>query len=128
MRGWTSSMPTAPSLSKIGSKLGRRTISEEREGREDCRAHTHRLRTRDTRPCALPLLARLAADQEAEAAGEADARDAGVVDRRPDGIDREDAAGPRARPDDHHVQPAHRRARDLAADALAPTLRDGHLG
>src|SRR5437870_5641501 len=111
MRGWTSSMLTGRSLSKIGSKLGTRTISEEREGREDCRAHTHRLRAPNTRPRSDPLLARVAADQQAEAAGEADARDARVVDRRPDGIDREDAAGPRARSDDHDVQPAHRRAR-----------------
>ena len=42
-----------------------------------------------------------------------------VVDRRPDGLDREDAAGPRSRSDDHDLLAAHRRARDLAADALA---------
>ena len=41
-----------------------------------------------------------------------------ALDRRPDGVDREDAAGPRARPDDHDLQPAHRRARDLAAHAV----------
>ena len=51
-----------------------------------------------------------------------------VVDRRPDGLDREDAAGPRSRPDDHDLQPAHRRARDLAADALPATVRDGYVG
>src|SRR5438477_2911536 len=130
MRGWTSSIATAYlAFGETGlSWTGSRTISEGRRRREDRRTHAHRLRARHPRPRADPLLARTAADQEAAAAEQVVPRPLRGLDRRPDGLDREDAAGPRARPDDHDVQPAHRRARDLAADALPAPVRDRHLG
>ena len=86
--------------------------------REDRRAHTHRLPARHAGSRPRPLLARTADDQEAAAARPVVPRPLRALDRRPDGLDREDAAGSRPRPDDHDVQPAHRRARDLAADAV----------
>ena len=116
------------SLSNIGSKLGTRTISEEREDvktAERTRIAFER-GTPDRVPfhcwLGLPLIKKLKPPEKRML------EMLEWLDRRPDGIDREDAAGPRARPDDHDVQPAHRRARDLAADALSAPVRDGHVG
>ena len=107
-------------------EAGPKTPLEEHD--EDRRAHPHRIRARDARPGADPLLARAAADQ-----GAASRKDKSMTDMLewwiddPDGLDREDAAGPRARPDDHDLLAAHRRARDLAAHALPAPVRDGHV-